>query len=118
MNNTTIHTAQNMDFDVIGRIKYLMKQRNWSQNQLAENASIPQSTVNSWFANSILPSIFSIEQICKAFDITLSEFFIVSEEEPILLTHSQQNILRITARYTPEELYPLLKFLEQEKTIY
>ena len=61
--------------DVLERIRNLRIDRNWSEYQLAEKSGIPQSTISTWFRKQNLPTISSLEKICYAFDITLSDFF-------------------------------------------
>lgn len=61
--------------DVLGRIKYLMDKENWSEYKLSKESGISQSTINSMFRNNNNPSIYTLENICYAFGITLSEFF-------------------------------------------
>ena len=64
-----------MDVDVFGKIKYLTELNGWSQYELAKNSELPQSTVNSTFKYERTPSIPTLESFCKAFGLTMSEFF-------------------------------------------
>ena len=61
--------------DVLERITELRKARGWTLYKLAEEAMIPQSTLSNMFSRKTLPTIFTLNQICEAFGITLSEFF-------------------------------------------
>ena len=58
------------------RILQLCKQRNWSLYKLAHESGISETTVYGWFnKNQFTPSRSSIEDICRAFDISVSAFF-------------------------------------------
>ena len=61
--------------DVLNKIRLLMNKKGWSEYHLSRVSGVPQSTINSMFRNSNLPTITTLESICKAFDISLSEFF-------------------------------------------
>ena len=61
--------------DVLERITYYRNLKNWSEYQLAENSGLTQSTISSWYRKDIYPTIPSLEKICNAFDITLSQIF-------------------------------------------
>lgn len=61
--------------DVVGRIRELNKRRNWSDYRLAKEAGIPQSTLSNLLHRGNIPSLYTLERICQAFGISLSEFF-------------------------------------------
>ena len=65
--------------DVLKKIEKLRIERNWSIYKLAEEAEITQSTIANMFYRKTLPSIKTLEAICGAFNMSLSEFF--SEED-------------------------------------
>ena len=61
--------------DINARIKELMKERGWTEYRLAKNANLSQSTVINIFRRNTVPSVATLESICNAFGITLSQFF-------------------------------------------
>ena len=70
----------------------LCEARGWSEYQLAERSGLPQSTISSWYKKDMTPSFASLEKICDAFGITLSQFF-ADGEESVVLTPSQRKML-------------------------
>lgn len=60
---------------IIEKIRAQMKIRGWSEYRLAQEAHLPQSTINTLFRKNNNPSLFTLECICHAFHMTLSEFF-------------------------------------------
>ena len=64
--------------DILKKINQLRINRNWSVYRLSVEAGLPQSTITNMFNRETLPSIVTLQSICNAFGITLSEFF---EEE-------------------------------------
>ncbi len=77
--------------DVSARIEQLMSQRNWSVYRLCKESGLAQSTLSHVFRKDSEPTISTLETICKAFGITLGEFF--SDGEFVPLTKEQQDIL-------------------------
>ena len=70
--------------------------------QLAEHSGLPQSTISSWYRKNMVPTIPSLEEICTAFGITLSQLF--SEgDAPVSLTDSQQKLLARWSRLTIDQ---------------
>lgn len=61
--------------DILKRITSLMNTRNWTLYKLAKESDIPYSSLNSMFQKNNQPTISTLEKICKAFNITMSEFF-------------------------------------------
>lgn len=97
--------------DVLERILYYRSQKKWSEYQLAEKSGLTQSTISSWYRKNMLPSITSLEKICNAFEITLSEFFAL-EEDNFTLTDVQKKLLTETNRLTDKQKLALLDFLK------
>ncbi len=62
--------------DIHKRIMELCKERNWSLYKLAREAGIPEATVYGWLnENHFTPSRSSIEDICRAFEISVAAFY-------------------------------------------
>lgn len=57
------------------RILELCKQKGWTEYRLAKETNIPNSSINAMFKNNHVPSIYNLQKICNAFQITLSQFF-------------------------------------------
>lgn len=80
--------------DVLGRIKYLLELRKWSYYRLAKEMNRPVNTISDMYKRNSIPSIPTLEAICDAFGITLSEFFAV-EDDPYILNPRQKKLLDI-----------------------
>lgn len=65
--------------DVLNKIKELKDEKGWSVYRLADEAGLTQSTVANMFARQTYPSITTLQQICSAFGITLTEFFALED---------------------------------------
>lgn len=61
--------------DVLQEITRLRLERNWSEYELAKHAGLSQSTISTWYRKNQVPTIQTLEKVCKGFGITLSQFF-------------------------------------------
>ena len=97
--------------DVLERITYYQKKKGWTEYQLAEEAGMTQSTISSWYRKNIVPSVPSLEKICGAFNITLSQFF-ATEDETGSLTDNQKQLVNAITRLSEPQQITLIAFIE------
>lgn len=88
--------------DILAAITTYREERGWTEYQPAERSGLPQSTISSWYRRSMVPTIPSLEKICAAFGITLSQLF-AEGDAPVSLTESQQKLLNRWARLSDEQ---------------
>ena len=76
--------------DAQRRIKQLMEERDWTDYRLAKKSNLSHSTVTNMFNRNNAPTLPTLEAVCKAFGITLAQFFTegnspeLTEEQRIL----------------------------------
>lgn len=97
--------------DILATITTYRKDRGWTEYQLAEYAGLPQSTISSWYRKNLVPTIPSLEKICAAFGITLSQLF-VEGDPTVSLTASQQKLLARWARLSSDQQTAILALLD------
>lgn len=98
--------------DVLRKIKELREKRGWSEYMLSEKAGITQSTISSWYRKGTLPTIPSLEKICNAFGITMSQFFLDDGGgRTVRLKKSQKELLGEIDRLSEEQQRILLEFI-------
>ncbi|OUQ16556.1 helix-turn-helix domain-containing protein [Lachnoclostridium sp. An138] len=97
--------------DVLDRISYYRNKRGWTEYQLSVKSGLTQSTISSWYRKNLIPSIPSLEKICAAFGITLSQFF-ASEDDTFTLTDTQRKLLENISQLSEEQQNALIYFLE------
>lgn len=97
--------------DVLEKITALRLGRHWSEYQLAERSGLTQSTISSWYRKNMIPSIPSLERICDAFGITLSQFFLEDNAALASLTPEQAALINASAKLSPEQLSALITFI-------
>lgn len=98
--------------DIFTRLNKLINQNGWSVNRLAKEAGLSQSTLSSIFVRQTIPSIPTLERICAALDITLSEFFADGSPD---LSPELRRLLDTARELSPEQLDTLQAFLKTVK---
>lgn len=96
--------------NALQKIQLLMGDRGWTKYELAKRSGVPQSTISAMFRKNNMPTIPTLECICKGFGISMAEFF-AEEETERHLTAEQVMLLNKWAELTDEQKEILLKFL-------
>lgn len=83
-----------MDEAAIGEfITRKRKEKNMTQEQLAERIGVSNKTVSKWERGNCMPDYSTVERLCRALDITLGE--LLSGEEKSVLPDSNSAILEL-----------------------
>jgi len=98
--------------DILAIILKYREARGWTEYRLAQESELPQSTISNWYCNNSIPSLLSLEKICKAYDITLSQLF-AEGDTPVTLTESQKRLLEHWSKLNAEQQNALLNLLEK-----
>ena len=88
--------------NILDKILELREKRGWTEYRLSEESNLPQSTISSWYSKKMTPSFSSLEKICNAFHITLSQFF-ADENSLVDLTEEQRGMLEEWNRLADEQ---------------
>ena len=54
--------------EVVARLRNLLQERGWSEYRLAKEAGLSQTTITNLFKRNNLPTLPTLEAICRAFD--------------------------------------------------
>lgn len=99
--------------NILAAISSYREERGWTEYQLAERSGLPQSTISSWYRKNLVPTVPSLERICQAFGITLSQLF-AEGDAPVALSESQRALLEQWDKLTKEQqeaLFSLIKVM-------
>ena len=97
--------------DILAVITANREARGWTEYQLAELSGLPQSTISSWYRKAMIPTVPSLEKICHAFGITLSQLF-AEGDSPVSLTESQAKLLDRWARLDEKQQAAIFQLLD------
>ena len=99
--------------NVLERITKLREQKQWTEYQLAERSGLTQSTISSWYRKNILPTLPSLERICIAFGISISQFFDDNSNEITLINPKQKQLLEYASKLDNDQYDALINFLDK-----
>ncbi len=98
--------------DILTQIRRLRDERGWSNYRLAKESGISENALNNLFRRNNVPTIPTLESICKGFGITLSQFF-ADGGEPVELNANQREMLMAWDALTDAQKATLLEFLKK-----
>ncbi len=78
-----------------------MKERGWSEYRLAKECGLSESTIHNIYRRNALPSIYTLETICRGFGITLAQFF--AEGETVELSPELKALFEGWRPLTPQQ---------------
>lgn len=87
-----------------------------TQYELAKRAGMTQSSVSNLMSRGTVPTLGTLEKICKGFGITLAQFFTEEGEFPDL-SEEQQEMLNAWETLSTKEKVTLMKILESIKEL-
>lgn len=83
---------------ISSNIKYFRKQKNWTQEQLAERLGVTRSTVTQWETGWSQPRMGKVEELASAFDITVSDLV---DENPKPRLSGEKKVQATDVTYIP-----------------
>ena len=87
--------------DTLARLRQLLDERGWTEYRLAKYCNLSESTIANIYHRNTRPTIDTLEIICHAFGITLSQFF--AEGDTIVLTPDVKELLDHWRPLLPEQ---------------
>lgn len=87
--------------DTLTRLNQILKDRGWSRYRLARECGLNESTIANIYKRNAMPSISTLELICKGFGISMAQFF--AEEEMVELTPELKELFDNWVTLTPEQ---------------
>ena len=94
---------------IADKITSLCEKRDISKYRLSQLSGISQSSLGRIMAQENLPSLITLEKICAALGVTLSQFFQEGNSEN--LTEKQKEVLRIWNNLSTNEQETVMSML-------
>lgn len=96
--------------DVLERLQALMNARGWTMYRLAKESGLTESTIANIYRRNAIPSIDTLERICRGFGITLSQFF--ADDELVELSPELRAVFESWRTLTPEQKDATLRMMQ------
>lgn len=98
--------------NILGKIKVLQGERGWTDYKLCQIAGLPIGTLNSIYTRSSPPKLETLQCICNAFGLTLSQFFLEDEKVEIL-SETEREMLQFFRRLSPKQQKALIQVFKE-----
>ncbi len=99
--------------DITKRLIELQKRYGWTDYKIAKEAGLSPNTVSNIYRRGNTPSMVTLEAICKAFNITMAQFF--AEDDMVELTPELRELFDRWTALTDEQkaaLWQIIKTYE------
>lgn len=96
--------------DTNEKLRQLLQELGWSEYRLAKNSGLSESTIANIYRRNTVPSIATLEAICKGFGITLSQFF--ADNEMVELTPELKQLFNLWMPLTMKQKQAVLSMLQ------
>ena len=96
---------------IVDKIEMLRKKRNLSRYRLARKSGLALSSVSNLLNRKNVPTIYTLEKLCKGLGVTLAQFFSADNGIPNL-TKEQEEFLKILDEFSEEEKARVAAFMQ------
>lgn len=96
--------------DTHARLQQILNEHGWTEYKLSKQCGLAQSTIGNIFRRNTVPSIATLETICKGFGITMSQFF--AENEMVELSPELKELFDNWVFQTPQVKASVLQLLK------
>ncbi len=100
--------------DTNERLRKILDERGWTYYKLSKSSGLSESTVTNIFKRNTVPSIPTLELICKGFGITLSQFF--ADGDMVELTPDLKRIFDGWSNLTPKQKQAVMQMIDAMKS--
>lgn len=96
--------------DVHARLQQLLRERGWTEYRLSKACGLAQSTIGNIFRRNTVPSLATLETICRGFGITMSQFF--AQDDMVELTSDLKEVFDAWVCLEPRQKQAALQMLK------
>lgn len=91
------------------KLKQLRKEKNWTQEQLAEQLFVSRTAISKWESGRGYPNIESLKSLSQLFSVSIDD--LLSNEELLLVAETETRSDRLMMRQLVYALLDILLFL-------
>ena len=99
--------------DILERLNKVLKEAGITRYRLSKKCDVPEETLTGIFNRGSIPTIVTLEAICKDLNITLSQFF--AENDMIELTPELKELYSDWRFLTPKQKELTKQFVKEIK---
>jgi len=96
--------------EIHARIQQLLTERGWTEYRLSKECGLAQTTIGNLMRRNTLPSMATLETICRGFGISMAQFF--AEGDMVELTPELKEVFDSWVSLAPEQKRAALAMLK------
>ncbi|MGN0293452.1 MAG: helix-turn-helix domain-containing protein [Lachnospiraceae bacterium] len=100
--------------DILGRILRMRCERHWTEYELGKRADISQGTISTWYRRNQIPNLATLDRICQAFGVTLSQL-VAEDGDPVVLTQEDMEFLELYQCMNENQRKHFIEFMKSLK---
>lgn len=94
------------------RIKWLIKNKGFSQREIATALDVPETTLSNWTLTEY-PGIEAVESVCGVLGISVSRFFADLDSDSVIeVTAQERALIKAFGEFSEEQREKLLRIVE------
>ena len=101
--------------DILPRMKQLLDERGWTEYRLSVQCGLSQSTIGNIIRRNTIPSLSTMETICKGFGISMAQFF--AENDLVEVTPEIKELFDIGSTWTPDQREAAFQVLSSMQSV-
>ena len=92
------------------KLHKIMNDRKWTEYRLSKKSGLSETTIYNIFTRNTMPSLVTLDYICKGFGITLAQFF--AEGDMVELTPELKELFDSWVNLTIEQKQAVKNLLD------
>ncbi len=92
------------------KLHKIMNDRKWTEYRLSKKSGLSETTIYNIFTRNTMPSLVTLDYICKGFGITLAQFF--AEGDMVELTPELKELFDSWVNLTIEQKQAIKNLLD------
>ncbi len=97
--------------DIYDKVDTLRIEKGWTIYELAKQAGVAPTTIYNWRDRLSSPTLYLLESVCSAFEISVIDF-LLDEDELIALTEEQKEVIRIWNTLSSEKKKSIINLMK------
>jgi len=93
------------------RLKWIIKNRGFSQRDVALKLGIAETTLSPWISKEF-PPLEAIESVCRILQIPVSRFFAEDSDSYVEVSAEEMQILKAFGEFPEERKSELMRIIE------
>jgi transcriptional regulator with XRE-family HTH domain len=93
------------------RLKWLIKNKGFSQRDVAADLSVAESTVSEWTVKEF-PPLEAVASVCRVLEIPVSRFFAEDSDQFVEVSPEEMQLIKVYGEFSEEQKEKVMRMIE------